>query len=228
MASNTTYKIQTRDLTRVVQDKAIVQDIDLDVISGEVLMILGPSGSGKTSLLRLINRLDEPTRGTVFLDGQDYRTIPPLELRRRVGMMMQQAFLFPGTVADNIRFGPRQRGIELPDETIHRLLERVGLAGFAQRDVERLSGGEAQRVALARVLANEPEVLLLDEPTSALDQEAKEAVEDLIQDVIREEHLTCLWVTHDLHQAARMGDRVALLERGRLVRITTPQEVLHA
>lgn len=228
MSSNTNCKIQTRDLTRIVQDKTIVQDINLDVMPGEVLMILGPSGSGKTSLLRLINRLDEPTRGTVFLDGQDYREIPPLELRRRVGMMMQQAFLFPGTVADNIRFGPRQRGIELPDATINRLLERVGMAGFAQRDVERLSGGEAQRVALARVLANEPEVLLLDEPTSALDQEAKEAVEDLIQDVIREEHLTCLWVTHDLHQAARMGDRVALLERGRLVRITTPQEVLHA
>ncbi len=228
MSSNTNCKIQTRDLTRIVQDKTIVQDINLDVMPGEVLMILGPSGSGKTSLLRLINRLDEPTRGTVFLDGQDYREIPPLELRRRVGMMMQQAFLFPGTVADNIRFGPRQRGIELPDATINRLLERVGMAGFSQRDVERLSGGEAQRVALARVLANEPEVLLLDEPTSALDQEAKEAVEDLIQDVIREEHLTCLWVTHDLHQAARMGDRVALLERGRLVRITTPQEVLHA
>ncbi len=228
MASNTTYKIQTRDLTRVVQDKVIVQDINLNVWPGEVLMILGPSGSGKSSLLRLINRLDEPTRGTVLLDGQDYREIPPLELRRRVGMMMQQAFLFPGTVADNIRFGPRQRGIELPDETINRLLERVGLTGFAQRDVERLSGGEAQRVALARVLANEPEVLLLDEPTSALDQEAKEAVESLIQEVIHEEHLTCLWVTHDLHQAARMGDRVAQLEHGRLVRITTPQEVLHA
>ena len=221
-------KIRTEHLTRRVGENVIVDRIDLVVWPGEVMMIVGPSGSGKSSLLRLINRLDEPTAGTVYLDEQDYRTIPPLELRRRVGMMMQTAYLFPGTVAENVRFGPRQRGIELSDETIERLLARVGLAGFARRQVDRLSGGEAQRVALARVLANEPEVLLLDEPTSALDQDAKEAVEALLQEVIREERLTCIWVTHDLAQAVRMGDRVGLMESGKLIRLGTPEEVLHA
>ncbi len=221
-------KLRTENLTRVVGKKVIVDDVTMDVLAGEVMMVVGPSGSGKSSLLRLINRLDEPTAGTVYLDGRDYRELPPLELRRRVGMMMQMAYLFPGTVADNIRFGPRQRGVELPDETIERLLARVGLAGFSDRDVARLSGGEAQRVALARVLANEPEVILLDEPTSALDQDAKEAVENLLQEIIREESLTCIWVTHDLQQAARMADRVGIMEAGRLIRTGTPEEALHA
>jgi putative ABC transport system ATP-binding protein len=225
---NSAPKLRTENLTRVVAEKVIVDGVNLAVKAGEVMMVVGPSGSGKSSLLRLINRLDEPTAGTVYLDGEDYRGIPPLELRRRVGMMMQQAYLFPGTVADNIRFGPRQRGIELPDEEIERLLSRVGLAGFSGRDVGRLSGGEAQRVALARVLANEPEVILLDEPTSALDQDAKEAVEELLQEVIREECLTCIWVTHDLQQAARMADRVGLMERGKLIRIGAPEEVIDA
>ena len=221
-------KLRTKNLTRVVGEKVIVKNVNLSVMAGEVLMIVGPSGSGKSSLLRLINRLDEPTAGTVYLDGQDYRELPPLELRRRVGMMMQMAYLFPGSVADNIRFGPRQRGIELPDDEIERLLARVGLSGFGDRDVARLSGGEAQRVALARVLANEPEVILLDEPTSALDQDAKDAVEALLQEVIREECLTCIWVTHDLQQAVRMADRVGLMEKGKLIRTGAPQEVLHA
>ncbi len=221
-------KLRTENLTRVVGEKVIVDGVTMDVLAGEVMMVVGPSGSGKSSLLRLINRLDEPTAGTVYLDGRDYRELPPLELRRRVGMMMQMAYLFPGTVADNIRFGPRQRGVELSDETIERLLARVGLAGFSDRDVARLSGGEAQRVALARVLANEPEVILLDEPTSALDQDAKDAVENLLQEIIREECLTCIWVSHDLQQAARMADRVGVMEAGRLIRMGTPEEALHA
>jgi len=164
----------------------------------------------------------------VFLDGEDYRQLSPRELRRKVGMIMQMPYLFPGTVAENIRFGPQQRGKDLPDAEIERLLARVGLSGFSERDVGRLSGGEAQRVALARALANAPEALLLDEPTSALDDEAKAAVERLLAEVIREEGLTCVWVTHDLAQAARMGDRVAMMEEGRLLRIGSPEEVLNA
>lgn len=225
---NPAPKIRTQDLTRALSEKILVHRVSFSVSPGEVLMIVGPSGAGKSSLLRLINRLDEPTQGTVYLDGLDYRQIPPTTLRRRVGMMMQQAYLFPGSVAENIRFGPRQRGIELPDAVIDTLLARVGLPGFRERGVDRLSGGEAQRVALARVLANEPEVLLLDEPTSALDQENKRAVETLLQTVIRDEALTCLWVTHDLAQAARMGNRVALMEAGRILRIMPAHEVTHA
>ena len=221
-------KLETRDLTREVAGKRIVDHVSMKVFPAEVMAVVGPSGAGKSSLLRLLNRLDEPTAGAVFLDGEDYRQLSPRELRRKVGMIMQMPYLFPGTVAENIRFGPQQRGKDLPDAEIERLLARVGLSGFSERDVGRLSGGEAQRVALARALANAPEALLLDEPTSALDDEAKAAVERLLAEVIREEGLTCVWVTHDLAQAARMGDRVAMMEEGRLLRIGSPEEVLNA
>jgi len=145
-----------------------------------------------------------------------------------MGMIMQMPYLFPGAVAGNIRFGPQQRGEDISDAEIERLLARVGLSGFGNRDVGRLSGGEAQRVAIARALANDPEVLLLDEPTSALDEDAKAVVEALLEEIIRSEGLTCVWVTHDRAQAARMGDRVAMMEAGRLLRIGSPEEVLNA
>jgi len=228
MSPTSPFKLETKNLTRAIADKIIVADVSLQVHKAEVLAIVGPSGAGKSSLLRLINRLDEPTAGTVYLDGVDYRTLPARELRRRVGMIMQMPYLFPGTVADNIRFGPRQRGEDLTEAEIENLLARVGLAGFGSRPVDKLSGGEAQRVAIARALANRPEVLLLDEPTSALDQEAKIVVEDMLAEIIRSEGLTCLWVTHDLQQAGRMGDRVALMQEGRVQRVGLPQEVLDA
>lgn len=221
-------KLEARSLTREVAGKRLVDNICMAVAPAEVVAMVGPSGAGKSSLLRLLNRLDEPTAGTVYLDSQDYREMPPRELRRRMGMIMQMPYLFPGSVADNIRFGPQQRGEDISDADIECLLGRVGLAGFSDRTVDRLSGGEAQRVAIARALANEPEVLLLDEPTSALDEDAKAVVETLLEEIIRSEGLTCVWVTHDLAQAGRMGDRVAMMEAGRLLRIGSPQEVLNA
>ncbi len=220
--------LSTQHLSRLVDGRAIVDDITVDVRVGEVVAVVGPSGSGKSSFLRLLNRLDEPTAGSVFLEGVDYRQIAPRELRRRAGMVTQQAFLFPGTVADNLRFGPRQRGNVLSDAAAETLLTRVGLAGYGARDVANLSGGEAQRVSLARALANSPEVLLMDEPTSALDEGAKLGVESLIRDIIRDSHLTCVIVTHDTAQAARMADRAIVLEAGRAVRIGSIHEVLHA
>ena len=206
----------------------IVDDVTVDVCAGEVLVVVGPSGAGKSSFLRLLNRLDEPTGGTVRLEGIDYRQIPPRELRRRVGMVTQTAYLFPGTIADNLRFGPLQQGIELPARTIEALLIQVGLAGRAEEDITHLSGGEAQRVSVARALATAPEVLLLDEPTSALDAVAKGEVEKLILTVARKNRLTNVWVSHDLGQAARVADRVMVMSKGRLEKIGTPNEVINA
>ena len=191
-------------------------------------MIVGPSGAGKSSFLRLLNRLDEPTGGTVSLQSIDYRQIPPRELRRRVGMVTQTAYLFPGTIADNLRFGPLQQGSELPAKTIEELLLQVGLAGRGEEDVAHLSGGEAQRVSVARALANTPEVLLLDEPTSALDAEAKGEVEKLILTVVRQNALTGVMVSHDLAQATRVADRVMVMSKGRLEKIGTANEVINA
>lgn len=215
-------------LSRAVKDKTLVADASFEVRAREVLAIAGPSGAGKSSLLRLLNRLDEPTSGTVYLQGTDYRQIAPRELRRQLGMVTQRPYLFPGSVEDNLRFGPAQRGEVLPQDSVEQLLARVGLQGYSERNVAKLSGGEAQRVSLARTLANSPVVLLLDEPTSALDDAAKREVETLIQQIVREQELTCVIVTHDIAQAGRLADRALLLEAGRIVRIGTVQEVLHA
>jgi putative ABC transport system ATP-binding protein len=220
--------IETRDLSRVVKGKTLVDNISVHVHEGEVLAIVGPSGAGKSSFLRLLNRLDEPTGGTVLLYDQDYRELAPRELRRRVGMVMQAAYLFPGTVADNLRFGPQQHGQDLAPSEIDALLEQVGLEGFASRDVLFLSGGEAQRVSLARTLANQPEVLLLDEPTSALDERTEREIESLLKFILSKEHLTALMITHDSAQAARVASRAILINGGRLMCDGTVAEVLHA
>jgi putative ABC transport system ATP-binding protein len=220
--------LRTEHLGRRVGATAIVDDISLGVRRGELLGIVGASGSGKSSFLRLLNRLDEPTSGTVFLDGHDYRDIPPRTLRQRVGMVTQRPFLFPGDVASNLRFGPAQRGETLPDSEIDGLLERGGMGGFAARNVANLSGGEQQRVSLMRALANRPEILLLDEPTSALDEQAKVGIEELIRKFVCDDGFTFVMVTHDRDQARRLCDRVALIDHGRLVQLGPAAEVLRA
>ncbi len=220
--------LETRNLSRAVAGKVLVNDISVRVQRGEIVAVVGPSGAGKSSFLRLINRLDEPTGGTVYLDGEDYHQLAPRELRRRVGMVMQSACLFPGTVAENLCFGPRQHCEDLLASEIDRLLEEVGLAGFASRNVLNLSGGEAQRVSLARTLANKPEVLLLDEPTSALDNRAEREIEALLTRVLRDQHLTALMITHDTAQAERITNRAILIDAGRLILDGTVREVLHA
>jgi ABC-type proline/glycine betaine transport system ATPase subunit len=218
--------IGTEHLSRTVGGKALVSDITVQVQPGEVLAVVGPSGAGKSSFLRLLNRLDEPTGGTVRLKGQDYRELPPRELRRRVGMVMQMAYLFPRTIAANIAFGPSQRGERLAAEQIDVLLERVGLPGYRQRDVGNLSGGEAQRVSVARTLANAPEALLLDEPTSALDEVSARGIEELVLSIIRERRMTCVIVTHNTAQAHRIADRTMILQAGKLIAIGPTKEVL--
>ncbi|MGA9799022.1 MAG: ATP-binding cassette domain-containing protein [Terriglobales bacterium] len=220
--------LRTEHLGRSVHDKILVDDASFELQKGEVLAITGPSGSGKTSLLRLLNRLDEPTAGTVFVEGVDYRRIEPRELRRKLGTVTQRPYLFPGTVADNLRFGPAQRGETLPPESIEELLTQVGLRNYAGRDVANLSGGEAQRVSVARTLANSPLALLLDEPTSALDEASKLEVESAIQKVIRNQGLTCVIVTHDVAQALRMASRALVLAAGRIVSAGPVGEVLRA
>jgi putative ABC transport system ATP-binding protein len=219
--------LETKYLSRKAAGRVPVQDVSVQVSAGEILAIVGPSGAGKSSFLRLLNRLDEPTSGTVLLKSQDFRSIAPRELRRRIGMVMQTAYLFPGTIAANIAFGPYQRGGMLAPAQIESLLERVGLPGFADRDVSNLSGGEAQRVALARTLANEPEVLLLDEPTSALDEASVRGIEELILGIVRERRMTCITVKHNRAQAARLAERTMVMQAGRLVAIGPTGEVLH-
>ena len=218
--------LEAESLSRIVAGKVLVNNISVQVQVGEVLAIVGPSGSGKTSFLRLLNRLDEPTSGIIRFNGQDYRELAPRKLRQRIGMVMQAAYLFPGTVADNVAYGPLQRGQTLPAEQIATLLQRVDLPGYQERGVSNLSGGEAQRVSIARTLANDPEILLLDEPTSALDEDSARKVEDLVLDIIRERRMTCVIVTHNAAQARRIADRAMILKAGKLAAIGPPAEVL--
>ena len=216
------------DLTYEIDGQTILSGINFEIKAGERVAIFGPSGAGKSTLIRLINRLDEPTSGTIRVDGEDYRSIPPRILRQRLGMVLQHPNLFPGTVADNLRFGPSAHGKTLTDDALRALLAGVDLAGFEDRDVSKLSGGEAQRVNLARTLANEPEALLLDEPTSALDQAAKNEVEETILSVINTQKVTCILVTHDQAQVQRLAERVLLLESGQILADGPIGEVLSA
>jgi putative ABC transport system ATP-binding protein len=206
------------------EDHRIVDAVSFFVPEGGVFTVVGPSGSGKSTLLRSLVRLVEPDAGRVLLDGRDVTALPVVELRRRVGLVFQRPAMFEGTVTDNVLYGPRLRrecperdGPEARDVAVP-LLERVGLpADFAGKPADELSGGEAQRVALARALANRPEVLLLDEPTSSLDPTASRCIEELLAALAESTDLTFVFVTHDLHQARRIGDHGLLLVEGRVV-----------
>lgn len=219
-------KVDARALSYSVGDETIIDDVSFTVAEREVLAMIGPSGAGKSSLLRLLNRLDAPTAGTVMLDGRDYHDIDPQQLRRRVGYVPQEPALRDETVVENVTIGPRLRGEEIDTDDVQRLLSRVGLDGYESHDVAELSGGERQRVAIARSVFNQPEVLLLDEPTSSLDAAAEAQVETLLTELISEFALTCILVTHDRTQAMRLADRVAVVEDGRLVTIGDPTEVI--
>ncbi|PSQ75635.1 MAG: choline transporter [Bacteroidetes bacterium QH_6_63_17] len=218
--------LATRDLTRVVNGQTLVEDITMEVRAEEVFVVFGPSGSGKTSLVRLLNRLDEPTRGTVLLDGTDYREIDPRTLRRRVGWVPQAPTLVEGTGGENVAGGPTLRNEPVDEERLAELLDRLGLAGFQERAADRLSGGEAQRVAIARTLLNDPDIVLLDEPASSLDAEAADRVESLLADVMNAYALTAVLVTHDADRARRLGQRGVRLEEGRVVRRGTSADVV--
>jgi putative ABC transport system ATP-binding protein len=229
-------RIAVEGLTFEVGDdrpRRIVDDVSFSVAAGGVFTVLGPSGSGKSTLLRCLDRLNEPSAGRVLIDGRDASTLPVQELRRRVGMVFQGAALFDGTVLDNVLYGPRlrERRVRAADARLSTgggadaacgqadgLLRRVGLpAAFCDKPVTELSGGEAQRVSLARALANEPEILLLDEPTAALDPTAGQVIEDLLVELAADTDLTFIFVTHDLAQARRIGDHGLLLVDGRVV-----------
>lgn len=220
--------ISVEGLTYAIEGQTILTDIHFEIQAGERVAVFGPSGAGKSTLIRLINRLDEPTSGMIWLNGEDYRQIPPRSLRRRLGMVMQSPNLFPGTVADNLCYGPSTYDESLSKDEIGALLSGVDLAGYEDRDVSSLSGGEAQRVNLARTLANKPEALLLDEPTSALDQAAKNEVEETIKSIIKSQHMTFILVTHDQAQVERLAERVLLLKGGHLVADGSVKEVLDA
>ena len=188
--------------------------LNLKIRRGELVTIMGASGSGKTTLLRLINRLSEPDAGTILLNSHDTAEIPPQELRRMVGMVFQFPVMFQGSVRDNLAFGMELWGKFMD---INLLAKDVGIPEkLLDADTGMLSGGEKQRVCIARALSTNPEILLLDEPTSSLDTISVQKIENMLLGLQREHDLTMVWVTHEKEQADRIGGRRLILIDGRL------------
>jgi osmoprotectant transport system ATP-binding protein len=224
--------IQLDRVTKRFPDGTVaVDELTIDVPSGEVLALLGTSGSGKTTTLRMINRLVEPTSGTIEIDGRNVRSLDVHELRRGIGYVIQQAGLFPHrTVVDNVTTVPRLLGWDRrrARERAMEMLDLVGLgATFAKRYPAQLSGGQQQRVGVARALAADPPVLLMDEPFGAVDPIVRGQLQDEFLRLQRELHKTVVFVTHDVDEAIAVGTRVALLRTGGvLAQVGTPREVL--
>ena len=200
------------DVTVVRAGTTVLQGVSATFPAGRCTAVAGPSGAGKSTLLRLLDRLLEPTSGTVLFHGRPLPSYDVLEVRRRVGLVQQVPVVLGDTVLQDLRVGRPQ----LSADEAERLLERAGLDVALDRGTADLSGGEAQRLCLARALAVGPEVLLLDEPTSALDAVAAQAVERVVRALVAD-GLSAVLVSHDLRQARRLADDVVVLERGRVV-----------
>ncbi len=211
-----------------------VGDLSLDIAHGEICMLVGPSGCGKTTTLKMINRLIEPTSGRIFLEDQDVTNVDPVQLRRRMGYVIQHVGLFPHeTIRANVATVPRLLGWDRHriEDRVTELLDLVGLdpGEFAPRYPHQLSGGQQQRVGVARALAADPLVLLMDEPFSAIDPIARERLQSEFLRLQGEVHKTIVFVTHDIDEAVRLGDRIAVLSQGgKLEQYADPATLLGA
>ena len=222
--------IQAKHLRKSYGDTTVVDDINLSVAAGELLVLLGASGSGKTTTLKMLNRLIEPTSGLVQLAGTDTTTIPPHELRRQIGYVFQQSGLFPHmTIRKNIGVTPTL--LEWPADRItarvDELMNLVELSSeMGNRFPHELSGGQQQRVGVARALAASPRVMLLDEPFGSLDALTRERLQESFLRIHRTLSLTTILVTHDMTEALLMGDRIGVLRKGALLQVASPRELL--
>lgn len=211
--------IECEDVSRSVSGRAqpLLDRVTISIEQGELLALVGPSGSGKSSLLRILNRLDEPDSGSVALFGKPYTSWPVRELRRRIGLSMQGGVIFPGSVRDNLCVASKiHQNSCHPEE----LAAMVGLSpDLLGQSGNSLSGGERQRVVLARMLANDPDILLLDEPTSALDPGSRQELGHLIGNLHRQRRArgAVIWVTHFMEEAERYADRVAVFDAGQVI-----------
>lgn len=228
-----TAKIIVEKLSKVFGQTLAINDLSFTVQAGEIFVIMGLSGSGKSTLLRCLNRLIEPSAGTILVDGQDITKLDSRGLRllrqQKIAMVFQQFGLLPHrTVLQNTVFGLELRGLDKDtrEETARKWLDLVGLSGWENSYPEELSGGMKQRVGLARALANDPEVLLMDEAFSALDPLIRQELQGMLLQLQQQMHKTVIFVTHDFNEAVRLADRIAFIRDGLLVQLGRPEEII--
>jgi osmoprotectant transport system ATP-binding protein len=225
--------VEFRGVSYEIAGKPILQDLSLRVEEGETLVLLGRSGSGKTTALKMINGMLMPTRGQVLVDSRPTTDWDPIQLRRRIGYVIQEVGLFPHfTVGDNVGLVPKLEGWSASDieRRVNLLLEKVGMppAEFRSRYPRQLSGGQRQRVGVARALAADPPVLLLDEPFGALDPVMRLELQQQFLTLRQDFRKTSIFVTHDVREAMQLGSKIALLAEGRLDAVAPPQEFRQA
>ena len=218
--------LQLHNISFAVEQQTILREISFDLREGEILCLLGPSGCGKTTLLRVIAGLEPDFEGDILMHGESIRPIPVSQ--RQFGFMFQDYALFPHmTVEQNVAFGLRMQSIPKPEriERVRETLTLVGLSDIQTRTITDLSGGEQQRVALARSLITQPKLLLLDEPLGALDALIRERLGQELRNIIKGQNLTAIYVTHDQSEAFAIADRIAVMNEGAIQQIATPQNL---
>ena len=229
-AATIAARLEFQNISHRFDDLVVLRDVSLDISPGEIICLLGESGCGKTTLLRIAAGLERPSAGRVLINDQEMSgpSVFVQPEKRGVGLMFQDFALFPHmTIGDNVAFGLRGLGRAAGRREALAALERVGLARYADEFPDVLSGGEQQRVALARALAPRPAVFLMDEPFSGLDTRLRDSIRDETLTILRETRATCIIVTHEPEEAMRMGDRIALMRRGRLIQTGTAQDLYH-
>ncbi|MGH3666375.1 MAG: ABC transporter ATP-binding protein, partial [Egibacteraceae bacterium] len=228
--------IQLEELSKVYPGQSVpaVDRVTMDIPRGEIVVLVGPSGCGKTTTMKLVNRLIEPTSGRIVLDGEDVTKVDPDQLRRRIGYVIQQIGLFPHlTIADNIATVPKLLGWDKNRiaQRVDELLETVGMdpAQFRARYPKQLSGGQRQRVGVARAMSADPAVMLMDEPFGAIDPITRDRLQNEFLRVQADIRKTIIFVTHDIDEAIKLGDRIAILEQqSHIAQYATPEEILTA
>ncbi len=222
--------IKVEQLTKVFNSVKAVDDISFEVKEGENLVLLGTSGCGKTTTLKMLNRLIEPTSGQIFINGKNIQQQPPEELRRGIGYVLQNNGLFPHyTVAENIAVVPQllKWGKAKIDNRVNELMEKLHLpVGYLNKYPHQLSGGQQQRVGLARALVADPPVLLMDEPFGALDNVTRSKIHEEFKSLDELKRKTIILVTHDVQEAFELGDRICLMDKGKIIQEGTPAELL--
>lgn len=210
---------------------AVVDELNLEISKGEIVVLVGESGCGKTTTMKMINRLIEPTTGDIFINGQNTKTLNKNELRRKIGYVIQNVGLLPHlTIADNIATVPRLCKIDAAkiNKKVREMMNLVELPyeEYANRYPRELSGGQQQRVGVARALANDPDVILMDEPFSALDPITREQLQNELNRLQNELHKTIVFVTHDVNEAIKLGDKIAVMAEGKIFQYDTPENIL--